>query len=373
MSDNRKIIQDKGYDLSVDNKRVGLGISMGVGKTLIGIRNMNFIHTRLKSVNKEPKFLVVAPKKSIFKAWVDELHKHGLEHLEEFITFSTYRSINKQDNDYNCVYLDECHNLLYSHKPFLDNFSGRILGLTGTPPKYKGTEKFIMIEQYCPIKYTYVVDDAVEDNILNDYKIYIHSVSLSNRKDIQVKTKKFNFTTDEVSNYKYCTKRIEEALSPKQQQITRVMRMSAMKGYKSKEKYVADLLNFIDGKCLIFASTIDQSNRVCEHSYNSKNSDSINGQNIDDFEKGVISTLSCVEQLSEGANIDGLKTVIIMHAYGNEKKLAQRLGRALRLKPDETAIIHVLMYEDTIDEKWVHDAISDFDSSKITWTNIREL
>ena len=54
-----------------------------------------------------------------------------------------------------------------------------------------------------------------------------------------------------------------------------------------------------------------------------------------------------------------------MHAYGNERKAAQRIGRMLRLNPDDTAEIHVLCYEDTMDEKWVKDALSVFDASKI--------
>jgi superfamily II DNA or RNA helicase len=58
-----------------------------------------------------------------------------------------------------------------------------------------------------------------------------------------------------------------------------------------------------------------------------------------------------------------------MHAYGNERKAAQRIGRLLRLNPDETATIHILCYMDTMDEKWVKDALEGYDESKITWKN----
>jgi len=56
-----------------------------------------------------------------------------------------------------------------------------------------------------------------------------------------------------------------------------------------------------------------------------------------------------------------------MHAYGNEKKAAQRLGRLLRLNPDETATIHILCYEHTVDEEWVRTALEQYDQSKITY------
>jgi superfamily II DNA or RNA helicase len=54
-----------------------------------------------------------------------------------------------------------------------------------------------------------------------------------------------------------------------------------------------------------------------------------------------------------------------MHAYGNERKASQRIGRLLRLNPDDTSIIHILCYKDTIDEKWVANALEPFDKDKI--------
>ena len=74
-------------------------------------------------------------------------------------------------------------------------------------------------------------------------------------------------------------------------------------------------------------------------------------------------------QLNEGVNIPNLKQGIILHAYGNERKAAQRIGRLLRLNPDEKAIVHVLCYKETIDEKWVTDALEGFDQSKVEWKN----
>ena len=85
------------------------------------------------------------------------------------------------------------------------------------------------------------------------------------------------------------------------------------------------------------------------------------------FKSGQINKLSCVLQLSEGINIPELRQCIILHAYGNERKASQRIGRCLRLAVDETAVIHILCYMDTIDEKWVTEALSGFVQSKIEW------
>ena len=106
---------------------------------------------------------------------------------------------------------------------------------------------------------------------------------------------------------------------------------------------------------------------MCKHSYHSGNKNS--QDNLELFSDGRIDQLSCVLQLSEGVTIPGLKQGIIMHAYGNERKTAQRIGRLLRLNPTETATCHILCYKDTVDEKWVTSALSEFDQSKIEFYN----
>ena len=57
----REEIQNKALNIAVSNKRCGLGISMGVGKTRIGLQHM------IKNFNPMVNYLVVAPKRSIFQ------------------------------------------------------------------------------------------------------------------------------------------------------------------------------------------------------------------------------------------------------------------------------------------------------------------
>jgi superfamily II DNA or RNA helicase len=62
------------------------------------------------------------------------------------------------------------------------------------------------------------------------------------------------------------------------------------------------------------------------------------------FNAGDIPRLACVAQLSEGISIPNLRVGTIWHAFGNERKAAQRIGRLLRLNPDQTATVHLLAY-----------------------------
>lgn len=359
----RELIQQEALTATVGKYRCGLGISMGVGKTLIGLR-----HMEQEYANGYRKFLVVAPKVSIFQSWKDDAEKFGLKYLLDHIEFTTYLSLSKKTRDYDVLYLDECHSLLYTHDYFLSTFSGKILGLTGTPPRFKKSEKGEMVSKYCPISYTYITDDAVEDKILNDYQIIVHAIPLGTAKNHKVATKKGGFfMTSEQANYDYWTERIMNATNGAQVKIFRVMRMQALMQFGSKERYAKQLLDMVHDKCLVFCNTTEQADRICSYSYHSKNPNS--ERNLELFKGGQLDQLSCVQQLNEGVNIPNLKAGVIMHAYSNERKSSQRLGRLLRLDPDEKATIHILMYKNTIDEDWVAEALRDLDSQKIVYTD----
>lgn len=360
----RDEIQQEALDMAIANKRCGLGISMGVGKTLIGLRYIDYYQ---QANMKKLRVLIVAPKVSIFDSWNSDASKFGisLDNAE----YTTYLSLHKKNpGHYDIVILDECHSLLSSHTAFLGQFAGRILGLTGTPPRHHQSEKGKMVHQFCPMLYSYITDDAVSDDILNDYRIIVHKMPLSNINSLPVNVKGMQFYTSERKSYDYWTKRIVAAQSKKQEQIASVMRMRVLMDFRTKETYVKKLLADIEDKCIIFCNTQDQADRISKRSYHSNNPDS--EDNLQSFKDGKISELSCVLQLNEGINIPELRAGIIMHAYGNERKSSQRIGRLLRLNPTETAYVHILCYSDTVDERWVAEALRDLDPRKIKYFDV---
>ena len=355
----RDEVQSKALSIITSINRCSLAISMGVGKTRIALQHM------MKNYNKFSSFLVVAPKKTIIAAWQEECDKMNATYLLDHIKFSTYLSLNKQNpNDFDVVYLDECHSLLMGHRDFLDRFKGKILGLTGTPPTYG--EKAMLVDEFCPMVYNFKVDDATDNNILNDYRIIVHMLPLDNGNNLPKKRKDGgHWYTSEVKDYEYHTGCVQDAPTTRAKQLASIMRMKAMQVYGSKEKYTKQLIGIIKEKCIIFANTQKQADGMCKHSFHSKNKNS--NENLELFSNGTIDKLSCVLQLSEGVSIPGLRQGIIMHAYGNERKSAQRIGRLLRLNPDETAMCHILCYKNTIDEQWVKKALADFSKDKVKY------
>lgn len=351
-------IQQQALEATVGKAMCSVVLGTGVGKTLVGLNHMNKNTTELMRV------LVVAPKRSIFQSWKDDAAKFNMQNLLQRITFTTYLSLNKHNpNDYDAIYLDEAHSLLDSHRGFLENYKGIILGLTGTPPKYRNSEKGRLVNEFCPVVFTFKADDAVENGILNDYQIIVHELDLNRSKNYLVTMKGKSFNTSEYDNYIYWSRRLD--VGSGNTHMLRVMRMKAMMEYPSKERYAKLLLDSINSKCILFANTQAQADRLCEHSYHSNNPNS--EENLQMFKNGEINKLSTVLQLNEGVNIPNLKQGIIMHAYGNERKASQRIGRLLRLNPDDKAIVHILCYMGTVDEKWVKEALDSFDQSKIVW------
>lgn len=349
-------IKDEVQQLALDSvlkfRRSGVVLSVGAGKTKLGLMYLSKVGG---------KTLILVPKLDIIKSWTDDAHKFNYSDLIDNITFSTYLSLKKQDlTQYQNIVMDEAHNLLLHQDPHLRSFTGNILGLTGTPPRQ--FEKKSMMDKYYPIRYTFKMDKAVNEGMLNDYRIYVHKLNLSTVKNLPIK----NFMVSERSSYEYATKRISMASTEKAKMFAHINRVNVLKQFKTKEIYAKTLLKKIPEveKCIIFANTIEQAERLCSYSHHSQ----MNGDYLDAFKEGIITRLSCVDQLSEGINIPNLKYGVILHTFsGSSPKSRQRVGRLVRLPTDQTSYIHILCYRDTVDEKWVEDVLTDFDASKIIY------
>ena len=358
----RQEVQDLALEALLPCYRGTVALGTGVGKTLTALKHMNH------NLSSSTRFLIVAPKLSIFQSWEDDINKFNMEHLRPLIEYSTYLSLGELDpTKYSIIYMDEVHSILEHHSEWLDKYSGKIIGLTGSSP-HERSEKGTMISKYCPIVYDYSVDEAIEDDILNDYRIIVHTLNLSPIKDIKVERGGKTWYTSERDSYSYWNTRLDSATSQKDLNMLRIMRMTALKGFKGKEILAKQLLTDAQEKCLVFANTQVQADRICKWSYHSKNPKS--AQNLEDFKSGKITMLSAVEQLSEGINIPHLKEIVIMHSFsGSSPKSQQKIGRSLRLNVLETAIIHILVYANTVDVKWATEACSKFNKTKITWLN----
>jgi superfamily II DNA or RNA helicase len=340
--------------------RAGIGLTMGMGKTYLGLKHM------LKNLKPNCKFLVAAPTNVILESWKSEAEKFNLVDVLQYVDFTTYSSLSKQDFDYDIVYLDEYQHVTESHNEWLSNHCGKIIALSGTPPE--GGIKLALSNIYYPLIYTFKTDDAVQEGMLNNYKIYVHRLNLDYRPNITKKRKDGRiWKSSEAKEYEYISNLIQDETNSKSLQMLRIRRLTLLKSFESKVEYCKKLLKLRKRKVIVFANTKDQADRLSKYSYHSGNKNS--ERNLKLFSKGEIDVLSAVLQISAGVNIPGLESAIILHAYSNNNKLSQRLGRCLRLDVSQTATIHVLCYKNTVDELWVKEALKEYDQSKITFVN----
>jgi len=343
-----------------NQSHVAVEIGTGGGKTLLALKHINMFDCDLYL-----EYLVVVPRNSIIVEWQKQAKEHGYQHLLDKINFVTYRSLNKAPMHYATVYLDECHSLKFSHDEWLEQFPGKIIGLTGTYPKAYSSEKGLMCSKYCKKIFDYSVDDAIDDMLLNDYQIFVHLLKLGTKHNLVKKNKKGGqWKTSEYKDYQYYTKGINEG-SPYMQQKLRILRMKAMQSYSTKIEYAKHILKHLPYKVLVFANTKEQADYLCKHSYHSGNKNS--EANLQLFAEDYIKELSCVDQLSEGKSIPNLKCGIILHAFSNERLTRQRIGRFLRLNPQNKSYIHILCYENSIDLQWVKNSLKSFDPKKIKY------
>lgn len=340
-------------------KNLALDIGTGVGKSLLIIKDM------IRRYHDCSTFLIVVPRVSLIKNWNSEFKKHNTEFLIAHTSFQTYRSYHKTDKEYDCVYLDEAHNLKsIDHYIRVKQTKSPMIAVTGTYPSHDQLKNF---EKHFIKIFEYKTRTSVNDNLLNDYRIIIHKIPIS--KTLEAQAYSFGKVPESLALHK-----INAAIESNQlkgnfraNEKLRITRMKIIQGFDSKLLYSQELIKHINSKILIFTESKIHCEKVCENYYHSKNSKVKNEKLLKDFNDGTILKLSAIGQLSEGVNIDKLQNILILHTYSNKTRATQKIGRALRLGANSglIAYIHILVYENTIDEVWCKNALEDFDSKKI--------
>lgn len=370
---NKNEIQEQALKAVLMHSRAGVEMTMGTGKTMLGLTYIR---------RKGGKALVVVPRTALKGNWQQEIKDRDFGDLD--ITFTTYRSLLKHDpKEYSCIIFDEAHNLKETAYPFIEAIEGSVLGLTGTPPRHKGNERYHIMQQVYPIRYVYDLNKALEDKLLNNIQVNLWGIELSNERNLKTKSGKW---TSEKQMYSFLTSRINSLEEEIQQELLkgnrmaeyalkgdlralRITRLSKIKQFSGKDQLIKKVIHSIsqDEKVLVFTSNQEQCSRLFRNYHTSLNNKARNEEVLSKFKSGEYRIIAAIDQLSEGINIPNLRNIIISHSYASEQKPMQKIGRALRLNPKETASVHILYYKDTIDEEWVKQGIQSIDPSKIIY------
>ena len=299
-----------------------LAMCTGSGKSRIGILACEMFDS------SKAKFCLVVPTVKLRDTnWDNEFIKWKKSTLLKKFEKHCYASISKiKGKHYNCVILDEVHNLTENNIKFLKNNTfDAIIGLTATPPEDE--VKANILNKYCPVSFTLSLEEGVEMGIVAPYDIKVVETRLDdNKKNIRAGKAPNYYMVTERYRYNQLSSIIRKIMYAKKDAMWAIMqRMRFIKDLPSKTEAAKYILKHIippDYRTLIFCGSIKQAEELCENYYHSKSGD----ENLNDFIEMKINRLSCVEALNEGHNLPLVDAALIVQLNSNKKDLVQRVN-----------------------------------------------
>lgn len=358
--DVREKIKEEAESLFDRKGRIVLELSTGSGKT----------KQALDLIDRDGgDWDIVVPTTVLIKNWEDEIIKFNLTHLKSRLRVFCYASLPKymsHDRGINFCF-DEVHNLTPKRLESVllgIKSHNKIIGLSATVDE----EKKQLLDELGVTRDSYIkfsTDDAVAAGIVTDYELWVYKIPLS---DKVRELPRFKNPMSEKRAYGFLSTKVNEFKNKqdwKGMQFWALWRKQFVSGVMSKEKVAVELIKRLpkNKRALIFATNIEQSDRLCENSFHSKSSDDI----LDSFNDGEFNVLSSIGRLREGINTQA-DIIIKLGIDSKEKNMVQILGRSLRLDPKEPnkkAIAVVLISEDTQEEKWAEESFKSFKNKTV--------
>lgn len=332
--------------------------------------------------------------------WAQDLAKHEIQ--AQSITYSTYAGIHKQaDKKYDLVVWDEAHHITPRVLEFAKhiNTDGNLF-LSATV----GTEKLKLLKQLCPELKMFKVSlgQAIKKEMLPAPSIFVKQLKLDAIKPNQTYVKgspaypvkkvhyhewtKLRWSKEKVQYHIQCTQKqyydllTEEMEWYKSKYFNENKEMliesdkiqdapsrryfiaewyrknewvknrwlqlgSQRKRYlgECKTEAVAEFLRNEAGRLLIFASSIEQCDKlagkhVAVHSQNKKDNTDL----VEQFNSKQIDRLYAVSMLTEGMNLTDLDKVYMVQLDGSKLQTVQKQGRSLRGTEPEIYIFLML-------------------------------
>lgn len=301
--------------------------------------------------------------------FIDELHKWDAAYLLENMDLCCYQTACKWvGKEYQLLLADEFDAALtpaYIKAITNNKFEHKILVSATLQDAKKRLAK-----QIAPIIYELTLNEAISTDVLNNINFYYVNYNLSKEENLAYLS--FNTRFKNLLNT-VRTKSVESQL--KWLQIQRKQFLNGLNTSVNVTKWLLQNLRKTNEKVLVFCGLSAQADKVCEYTYHNSNN---NIEAFFDFEKGIIKQLAVCDKLDRGINIPDIRHIIHESIGSNKTRLTQRIGRGLRLKPNEYVNVYLLLphYIDnwghlkpTIVKQWITDSSEDMDLTKIKQIN----
>ena len=334
---NQEELQKDAIQKIIDNKKLILHLAPRSGKTKIALSAVNLI---------EATKLISVPSEFIIDSWKAECKKWHIDETQ--FDFCCHASLHKQEH-YDILIIDEIHSAISDIR--IEGIKqikpDRIIGLSGS---MSSKAKEVLKEKLgLEIKMEYTVGQAVEHNVVADYRIYVHKVEL-----LPDELKEYNKLTSTVN---WC----KENGRGKQLMFSSLKRARFLYNLKSKNEYTKELINNFD-RYLLFAQLTSVADELCTYSFHAKSKENY----LELFMEEEINHLGVCKLANEGVTVPNLDTAIIVAVNSSEISAIQRILRTMTNEGnDKIASIHVVISKDTQEEKWLENSIKTFDNTKI--------
>jgi superfamily II DNA or RNA helicase len=369
MIDNRKELQDECLELLTNPCKSILLLSPRTGKTALAISYIK--------KHKLKKVLWVTPSVKLRDVDIpDEFVKWKAKTYLSGTTIICYSSLSTVTGDFDLVILDEIQALTPANvEPFFNKSitTKSILGLTGTMPKHEEKLQIIKRLGLSVIKEV-TIDEAVEGNMVADYKVNVLEVPLNSLdKNIKAGTKAKPFMTTEYANYAYLSKNVAKMMYHSDKRMLKfaiLNRLRFIYNSPTKLETAKKLINYLNCRKLVFTGSIEHAESITKQTYHSKT----NQDYLNLFLDEKIDLLACVNAGGTGFTYKNVDHFIIVQADSNKSgNVIQKISRGLLLQPDYVASIWVICLTGTQDENWVKNALESLDQNKIEYINIKNL
>jgi superfamily II DNA or RNA helicase len=356
-------------------KRATLVLGTGIGKSKVAID----ILTALK---KDKVYIIVNSTDLRDTTWENEFNEWGLSfYFKQCVKMVTYQTVykwKKEEVDLSDHFIiadevDFAANVPEYSKFFYEYSDCTILGLTG----FITGNKREWFDENLPVFVEYSIGDAQEEGILNKMHFIFIKYLISSVKDRLVEYKKDgqtkHFKTSENDSYIYSTNAVDKAqyaLDQFKQDMASGMSSMSQEKYNTtvkvleakvqqtlfnRNRLLGSLSSSIfmtkrilselpeNSKTVVFSTVTEQSSKIVDFVYNSKQSDAENSEIFSKFNSGKINTIGVCSKIDRGVNVPNLNTAIFESFYGSDTKAIQRLGRLARLKVNEVAQVYILL------------------------------
>jgi len=316
-------------------------------------------------IMKEKKYsnpLIVAPRKDIKVGWTDDLKKWGYSGVMTFCTFASIKKMVGTGYLYDILIIDEPHELSANQqsllKPLVDNLP--TLGLTGTMTNKTANELYDTLGLDTCYKYT--IDQAVREGILADYDIFIHRVSLDNRRYVYSSSKGKKYTEKGYFDLFMFVRQRAKMKHFIDMKLINIIQNSHAKLEKTKQL----LEQFTRDRILVFCGTTKTADNLGIPVYHSKSKET---EIFSSFCKGInYDQLATIKMMQAGITISPIHKGILNYTSGNPEDCAQKICRFLGFEyanPDKKAELHIISSNELFEIDRLKTALLFFDQTKI--------